>query len=111
MSELSERGMIMGMQALYLVEAKTRLILLEKEIAALVYMIEHADMAIQNRYADTLDDLRARFEKMEADLAFLHEIDDSEWGEFPSQLDAAIHKLIHDVSMVKSEFEAQLAFA
>ena len=101
----------MGLEALFLVEAKTRLILLEKEIDALVDLIDHAGTEMQSRYTPTLASVHERFQGMEEDLELLHQVDESGWGEFCSELDAEIHKLMHEVSVIKAEFEEQMAFA
>jgi len=101
----------MGMQALYLVEAKTRLILLEKEILALADLIDHAGHEMKARYEPTMTDFRTRFKEMGEDLALLHAIDEHEWGEFCNELDTAMQGLKHDVGTARAEFEQQMTFA
>lgn len=101
----------MGMQALYLVEAKTRLILLEKEIQVLADLIAHAGNEMKARYGPTMTEFRTRFSGIEEDLALLHEIDEHDWGEFCNELDMAMQMLKHDVGTAKAVFEGQMAFA
>ncbi|MCB0183739.1 MAG: hypothetical protein KDE31_05720 [Caldilineaceae bacterium] len=101
----------MGMQALYLVEAKTRQILLEKELEELVERIEEIGGAVKARFALPLLEFRSRFSGMQEDLVLLHETDEHDWGEFCNELDAAMLKLKHDIGAAKAEVEEQKVFA
>lgn len=103
--------MTMGMQALYLVEAKTRQILLEQDLQELVDRIEQIGGAVKAHFELTLLDFRTRFNGMKEDLVLLHETDENDWGEFCNELDASMLKLKHDIGAAKAEVEEQKAFA
>lgn len=98
----------MGLKALYVIEVKTRLIEIGKEIDALAKMVETTGSEGQTFFGPQIEAMRARHKELQDDHDLLRLFDESEWGGFADTMDRAVRKLAHDVSVLQAEVEAPL---
>lgn len=98
----------MGLRAMIVIEIKTRLIEIGKELDALRLRAEAADAAHQAHLMPRVEELQTRYEELEADHDLLRLFDESEWGGFSRQLENEIHKLAHDINVMQAMAEQAL---
>jgi len=98
----------MGLEALYIIEVKTRLIELGKELDAYVAEAEEVDGVTRAAFESHIEDFRERFEELEESHDLLTMFDPSEWGSFRNKIDVSLRKLSHDVAAARAELRVEL---
>lgn len=98
----------MGMKALYVIEVKTRLIEIGKEIDLLREAVEQADAAHKALLTSRVEELQSRHQELETDHDLMRMFDESEWGGFGAQMDSNLRKLAYDVGAVQTMAEREL---
>ena len=98
----------MGLRAMIVIEIKTRLIEIGKEIDHLLQTIEQMDVEHKALLMPSVNELQSRHKDLEADHDLLRLFDESEWGGFSKQLEMELHKLSHDVGTVQAMTEQEM---
>ena len=98
----------MGMKALYVIEVKTRLIEIGKDLDELVKLIEGAGPEGQEFFRPQIEELQMQHKELEDDHDLMRLFDESEWGGFDDTMEKAVQKLRHDVSVLRSAVETPL---
>ena len=98
----------MGLKALYIIEVKTRLIEIDKELDALVKLVNEASPESRAFWNPQVAELKERCKDLEGDHDLMRMFDESEWGGFADTMDKALHKLRHDVGVALGAIKAPL---
>jgi len=92
----------MGLKAMYVIEVKTRLIEIRRELDELKDRLAKTTPASQTSFAPQMKALEEQYTQLQADHDLLRMFDESEWGKFPDTMDRAIHQLRHDIGSLQT---------
>lgn len=92
----------MGLKAMYVIEVKTRLIEIRRELDELKAQLAKTTPASQTFFALQMKTLDEQYKQLQADHELMRMFDQSEWGKFPDAMDKAIHQLRHDIGALRS---------
>lgn len=92
----------MGLKAMYVIEVKTRLIEIGRELDELKARLAKTTPASRTFFAPQMKALDEQYTQLLADHELLRMFDESEWGKFPDAMDRAIHQLRHDIGALQA---------
>lgn len=98
----------MGLKALYIIEVKTRLIEIGKELDELVKLVNDGAPESRAFFGPQIEEFKERYKELEGDHDLMRMFDESEWGGFADTMDKALHKLRHDVGLALGAIKAPL---
>lgn len=90
----------MGLKALYVIEAKTRLIEIGKEMDDLRKLLAKAPAQSQTFFTAQMKKLEEDYNQLESDHDLLRMFDESEWGKFSDTVERGLHKLRYDIGVL-----------
>ena len=96
----------MGLKSMYVIEVKTRLIEIGKDLEELVKLVAEAGPESQEFFTPQIEILQVRHKELEGDHDLMRLFDESEWGSFADTMDKALHKLSHDVGVALAAIKA-----